>query len=173
MIATLLPLLAEGPKWTDKMTAIGTAVVAGGVAITAVGAWFAYVQLREARADRQVQVLSEFGRRWDDPLLWEARAMQFDYTNEQLAEIVDRWFTSQDPSAREVPLLLRVPNFFEDISVMVEAGHLELDYVARAMRSLALGQWEYWQLAIEKMREHAPSSYAEFERLVRDLKRAD
>lgn len=163
---------AASPTWTDKVTAIGTAIVAGGVLVTAAGAWFAYHQVKAARDDRHVQVLSEFARRWDDPLLWEARTKQFDLTNKQLADLVGRWFDSKDPSARDVPLLLRVPNFFEDIAVIVEAGNLELKYVARSMASLVIGQWDYWELAINKMRETAETSYVEFERLVSDLQAA-
>jgi hypothetical protein len=162
-------VLDSGPSWTDKTIAIGTAIAAGGFVVTAIGAWFAYDQVKETRRDRHIQVLSEFGRRWDEQLLWEARERQFLYTDEQLAARVDKWFKTQDRDVSDVPILLRVPNYFEDLAIMVEAGRLEVKYVAQAMGSLALRMWEYWAPAVEKMREQAPTSYTQFEKLVGEL----
>jgi hypothetical protein len=66
--------------------------------------------------------------------------------------------------------MLRVPNFFEDVALIVEAGSLDLDLAWRAFGDLAIDAWEYWEPAILVLREDDPDSYAEFAGFVEDLK---
>jgi hypothetical protein len=136
--------------------------------VGAVAAWFAFDQVKETRRDRHIQVLSEFGRRWDEDLLSEARSKQREYDDVELAGEVRKWI--RDPSAAaDVPILLRVPNYFEDLAIMVECGRLEREYVARSFSMLAVREWEYWERAVNEMRIDAPDAYTEFEGLARAL----
>jgi len=164
---------SDTPVWWLVGATFALVAVTAGLAYAALRALgqlkLAVEQLDEVRRDRHVQVLSDFGRRWDEPHLWEAREKQFGIASDRLRDLVGVWFARRDRSASDVPILLRVPNFFEDLSIMVEAGKLEVKYVALSMGSLALGMWDYWQPAIEKMRETAPTSYTQFEKLVGDL----
>lgn len=142
----------------------------GATVFLAAAAWFALGQLREVKKDRHIQVMSDFGRRWDEPHLWEARERQVEISDEELALLVERWFTKGDPEAKEVQLLLRVPNFFEDLALTVEIGSMELRTVDLWLGSVIDRMWNYWSPAITKMRESRPTSYAQFERLVLDLR---
>ena len=168
---TLASLLAENaPRWTDKVSAIATAVAAVFAIFAAVGAWFAFDQVKESRRDRHVGVLSEFGRRWDGEQLTTAREKLLSYSSEDLVAAVDEWLTlpiEEEPS--DVPMLLRVPNFFEDLAIMVDLGRLELKYVAKSFKASALTEWPYWEPVVTRMRERDPEAYTEWETLVQQL----
>src|SRR4051794_4472514 len=92
----------------------------GATAFLAAAAWFALGQLREVRTDRHIKFMSDFGQRWDAPHVWDARERQAGVSNVELADLVRLWYTTRDESAKEVPILLRVPNFFEDLALTVE-----------------------------------------------------
>jgi len=164
--------IAASPSWTDKVTAIGTAAVAAGLLVTAIGAWFAFDQVREAWRDRHIQVISDFSERWDQPLMSEARELASSLSSEDLAAAVAAWIAGPADPAVDVPKLLRVPNFFEDLAMMVECGRLEVSYIARSFGSSARGEWGYWEKAITTLRREQEDVYVEFEKLVRDLERA-
>jgi hypothetical protein len=67
------------------------------------------------------------------------------------AAIAGKWLA--DPTKRSaVPILLRIPNYFEDLAIMVEEGHLDLEFVAKGFSALALWEWDYWKEAISLMR---------------------
>jgi hypothetical protein len=128
-------------------------------------------QLEEVKRDRHLQVLGDFGIRWDSGPVWEARQKLMEVPNsDDLAELVGEWYATRDPSAKDVQLYLRVPNFFEDLALMMEAGQLDYEWFRRNMRSVALDTWKYWEPAVTKMRERRPSSYIEFEGLVKRLR---
>lgn len=158
------------PSWTEVVTAIGTAVGALAIVLAAFGAWFTYKQLRETRRDRHIQVITEFAGRWDDERLLEARELIQDYSATELAELARAWLAPPREKATEhFPKLQRIPNFFEDLAILVDCGNLELIWVAKSFHGLALREWAYWQPAIEVMREYEPETYVEFETLVRKL----
>jgi hypothetical protein len=169
LAATVVLLTETGPNWAEKVTAIGTAVAAVGIVVAAVGAWLAFNQLRETRRDRHIQVLTEYGRRWDDDRIAEARLEVQRFTSLELADEVVKWLTPPREEHSPMPILLRIPNFFEDLAIMVECGRLQIGLVARSWLPAAVREWEYWSDAVEKMREYEPTAYVEFEKMVRDL----
>lgn len=146
------------PLW---LTAIATCVLAAGV-------FLAWLQLVEARKQRQIQVLSDFGQRWDSERLVEARDKQAGYDSTDLAERVAEWLLAP-ADAPDVRTLLRVPNFFEDLAIMVDLGELKIDYVAKAFKASAEREWAYWHDAISAMQNDTPASYSQFEALVNRL----
>jgi hypothetical protein len=181
-------LAANSPLWTDKAIAIGTLVAALGFVLAAIGAWFAYDQIKETRRARHVELISDYGGRWDGEGLTEARDLQRHYFDDELADAVELYFaygSSSNPRKpplfhlprivrrlrpdTDVPILLRIPNYFEDLAVMVEYGHYELGVVANAFSSLAISEWTLWEPAIARMRTSDSQSYREFERLIERL----
>jgi hypothetical protein len=178
---TVAPLLASAPNWADKVTAVGSVLAGLGFLGTAAGVFVAARQLGatrrqvdESRRDRQAGVIAEWGRRWDDDRMSQARSRALRYDNVELAELVARrnqrgW--SVTPSLartvrrRELQVLLRVPNYFEDLGLMVEYGGLEVDLVAKMIGALALHEWRRWELAVAEMQKASPSSYSRFQRL--------
>jgi hypothetical protein len=118
-----------------------------------------------------VQLIAELGRRWDEEKLAEARTKLLAFDDVQLCEEITGCLAS--PEGSDLYVLLRVPNFFEDLALMVESGGVDEELVNRAFRDLTLGQWEYWEKAIVAMRESpriGAGSYSQFERLATQLK---
>lgn len=163
---------ATAPNWADKLTAISSAVAAGGVVIAAIGAWLAFGQVKEVRRDRHIQVLSEFTTRWDSEDVVSAREEQLKYDKSTVATELKKWVDKSETPTADVALLLRVPNFFEDMAIMVECGSLELEYVKRAWGQATLRMWAYWKPAVQELRGYSSTAYTEFEKLAQKLEKA-
>src|SRR5881275_3234816 len=104
-------------------------ITAGSTLALAIGASWALASLRETRRDRHVQVLTDYGRRWDSEEITEARQKQLQCGDDvALAELATKWLN--DPSsAPDFYVLLRVPNFFEDLAVISKGGRLDMRLV--------------------------------------------
>jgi hypothetical protein len=149
-------------------------VTACGAVAAAVAAHLALGQLDETRRDRHVQVIADLGRRWDGPELAAARRKQLEYLSVPLSRKVEQWLGHPDTDSEAMLLLLRVPNFFEDLAVMVESGSLDLRLVGKVFKSIAVMHWRYWEPSIRVIRDrHGPRAYAQFETLVRQLEKLD
>lgn len=140
-------------------------------AVLALAALRALGQLSESKTDRHLQVLSDFGRRWDEPSLVEARTKQWEIPNDQLLGLVTKWFEHREPKDSPVPLLLRIPNYFEDLAITVDAGNLDMKIVVRPLGHLVVDMWQYWGAPIYEMRKYEPRAYIEFEALYREVRR--
>jgi hypothetical protein len=134
--------VATAPNWAEITTAVGSALTGltlGGVVFTA---WLGLKQWKGSRHDRQVNVITNLGLRWDDPRLEESRAQCLRYDSGQLANRIAAFWARRDhedprlsrilldrlgarlvsslanrppPETEEYHLLLRIPNFFEDV----------------------------------------------------------
>jgi len=169
-----MAVVAMAPNWADQLAAFGTLMTAFGAVAAAIAAHLALGQLDETRRDRHVQVIADLGRRWDEPELAAARRKQLEYLSVPLSRKVEQWLAHPDTDSEAMLLLLRVPNFFEDLAVMVESGSLDLSLVGKVFRSIALAQWRYWEPSVRIMRDyHGPRAYAQFESLVRQLEKLE
>jgi hypothetical protein len=161
----------------------GTIALAAVTAVLAIAAWRALSQLTEGRTDRQVQVLIHLGERWNSEMMSEALLIEATHTKEGLAHLVERawrehdgWFfkgrakRAKDRANRELVILLRVPDYFEDLAVLAERAHLDMRDVGLIFKGVVLDEWDLWELAIAKLREGDPYSYTQFERLVTDMR---
>ena len=170
-MGVLVYAFAAGSTWAEKLTAIGTVVIAGGVLIAAAGAWLAWNQLRETRRDRASELISNFGARWDEPRLFNARAKRRELGRDGVLEAVRAWLADRSDPESPVPEILQVPNYFEDLAIMAEFGSYDLRLVAKGFSGLAFWEWDYWAESIEEIRQNLDAqAYVEFERLVNDLK---
>jgi hypothetical protein len=163
------------PNWAAQLAAIGTLVTAAAAVAGAIAAYLALGQLEETRRDRHVQVIADLGRRWDDAQLAAARKKQLEYLSVPLSWKVEQWLAHPDTDSEAMLLLLlRAPNFFEDLAVMVESGSLDLRLVGNVFKGLALSQWLYWEPSIRIIRDYRePEAYTQFEALVRQLEKLD
>ena len=169
-----MAVVALAPNWADQLAAFGTLVTACGAVAAAVAAHLALGQLDETRRDRHVQVIADLGRRWDDAQLAAARKKQLGYPSVPLSRKVEQWLAHPDTDSEAMLLLLRVPNFFEDLAVMVESGSLDLRLVGKVFKGIALAHWQYWEPSIRIIRDYRePDAYAQFETLVRQLQKLD
>jgi hypothetical protein len=75
-------------------------------------------QVREARLTRHAQTLLDLSRRWDEPDMVEARKAVASYaTSGDLRAAIDRFHRTNDD---RYYVLMRVPNFLEDLAVLVD-----------------------------------------------------
>lgn len=119
-------------------------------------------------------MLSEFGRRWDEPRLSAARKLQLTLDDDALTKLFRENYGTASAERDKLLLLLRVPNYFEDLALMVKLGDLNMDNVELAVGSRTLQAWSYWKGAIAVICASDRSSYAEFRWLVKELeKRAE
>ena len=87
ILTTLLAEATDKPVWFLFGATVVLAMVTAAVAGAAI---YALRQLAEVRVDRDVQVLADFGRRWDEALLTEARELDLEYTRDELMEIPEK-----------------------------------------------------------------------------------
>lgn len=157
--------LVAAPKWTDKLTAIGTAVIAGGVLFAATGAWLAWVQLRDTRRSRAIEIIANYAARWDEARLSAARTKRVDMGTGAVAKAVDAWVEDRNAPS-DAPVLLRIPSYLEELAIMVEFGGLDIEFVAKNFSAIVLYEWDYWKPMITKIRDELDrEAYVEFEKL--------
>jgi hypothetical protein len=66
-------------------------------------------------------------------------------------------------------VLLRIPNFFEDLATVVQAGTLDIERVSKNWKAVATIEWDYWSMAMARIRKEDPYDYSQWEKLVRDM----
>jgi hypothetical protein len=69
---------------------------------------------------------------------------------------------------KDIIILLRVPNYFEDAATVAKAGSLESSVITDAFGSVAKNEWALWKPTITKLQENDEGAYAEFERMAEE-----
>ena len=165
VLAILLAETSDKPVWALFWATVGLAVVTAGVVVAA---FRALGQLTETRMDRHLQVIGELGRRWDADDLVTARNKVLPYDEVQLAEEVAKCLAK--PGSGELQVWLRVPNFFEDLALMVELGGLDMRPVDLAFGYMVKRGWQHWEPSIIEMRKtRGADLYAQFEALAKQV----
>jgi hypothetical protein len=172
----------EASAWFIAGGTFLLAAVTGGLAIAAWKALgqldVATQQLRDAKQDRHLRALADFALRWDAPPISEALQMEPDYPNMKLARLVRHsQYEGSHPlrkrrkrsANRKLVVLLRVPNYFEDLSSVTQSGGLDIKLISRDFKGLALIAWDHWQPAIMQFRRFDPKAYCEFEWLMQQM----
>jgi hypothetical protein len=162
-------LVAVAPTWADALTGVGTVVLALGVLI-------AVYQLGELKRDRHLQWISEMSRRWNEEKLEASRIALREYDSSTVAKKVGRWLRGEGEDETEMTVLLRLPDFFEDVALGVERGRIEIAVVWEALSGPVSKWWEFWEEAVVVFRQtDAPTyhpdaaAFSQFQRLARDL----
>ena len=154
--------------WTDKTLALATACLAFFTLLLFAGVLVALNQLNESRRDRHIQVISDFGRRWDSARMAKALGLQRTIPGDEAAKRVAAWLndTTKHP---EAATLLMVLNFFEDLAIVVEEGELDIELVSRTMGAIVLTQWKYWEETILYMQQGRATNYSRFTQMAKEL----
>jgi hypothetical protein len=178
----LLADVTNTPVWWLFGATLGLATVTGCLAIAAFKALgqlsVAVEELEEVKRDRHVQVFSEMGRRWDCREMSEALIKEVDYTPKRLVRLMRRAAAPEtcNPLAsrrkrraeKAWVVLLRVPNYFEDVGTIAKAGTLEAAVIAEAFGGVAYDEWQLWGSVVKKLQETDPKAFEEFERLAKE-----
>jgi hypothetical protein len=91
-------------------------------------------------------------------------------TPQKLREHLKAIYTKNDPATYE---LLRVPDFFEDVAVMVKSRTIPFKMIRRSWGMPIVLLWRHWKLAVMSIREmqQQPTAYENWERLAARLER--
>jgi hypothetical protein len=144
------------------MTAIGSVVTA---AVVVVALLIAIWQVFEARRTRHGEVFFDLSRRWDEELLKEARYNEAKSPTPEALR--DRLRDLRKKRAEEYYILVRVPNFIEDLAIMIERKIVSYDDVLASLGTPVLAKWERWEPSVMFEREvsERSSAYEHFELL--------
>ena len=75
------------------------------------------------------------------------------------------------PDAVDYNLLLREPNFFDDLGAQEMLGGVTLQWIELTMKDIVLSRWDLWSLTIEELNQiDGESTYANFERLAQRVR---
>jgi hypothetical protein len=184
MLATLVADVTDTPVWFLFGATVGLALV---TLLLFLAAWRALgdlevgikqlavtvQQLQEAKIDRHIQVWMDFGKRWDDPALTEAQVLAPNFSRVELARTVDtayrgrsRWNPIKNRRTQRanvyLNVLLRIPNFCEDLGAVVRKGTLDLEMVSKSYKAVATVDWDYWAQALARIRQEDPYAYLEW-----------
>jgi hypothetical protein len=160
-----------------------TAALALVTAALVVAAWKALGALQAAVDDRHADVFSELGRRWTGAEMTEALIREMDFTREELAALFteESIEKSDDPEleqmrliqARDLVILLRIPDYFEDAVITAEAGCLSRERLKDHIGGIASEKWDKWSLAVAKLQEADDLAFVKFEALAKEVKADD
>lgn len=150
----------EATGWATLLTLI----------VFAVGTVFAYMQLRQAVQGRLASAMADLSRRWDEPLMAESSRLAAALDPDQLQGRIEYLWRNSDP---EVDAFMRVPNFFEDLGVMIATGAMPFDPIRRSLGGTVIYEWEHWEPTIMWLRgdEEYDLVYENWEELMKKMRR--
>ena len=125
----------------------------------------AYLVWKAAEKARHAALMAELSRRWDEPTLSESRRFM-DSLGTNLRATFQRWDDVQDPRSY---ILERVPNFFEDLSVLEQVGAIDFEMIRMSLGRSVVEVWEIWEPTIRYRRKKFGDDeeiYGNFEKLV-------
>jgi Domain of unknown function (DUF4760) len=141
--------------WQATVAAIATSVAALGLVAAAIGVYQAKrqigqakTQIEEAKRARIAQMGADLSRRWDEDNLVEARAE----TKRDTEHLLERVKYLHSNTEVEYHKLLREPNFFEDLGILVDEGVVEQRFVKRSLGSTVDYRWKLWAPSVAYLR---------------------
>jgi hypothetical protein len=153
--------------WPEIVTAAGTGVLAA----TALAALIiGYSQVLEASRSRTATLMADLSRRWDNELV-EPRRLMGVYGRELEAWV--RYFYEEDDESFYI--LERIPNFFEDLAVLRQAGAIPIEMIEQSLGWTVWAMWERWAASIQFLRGTAEQPdpdpvYRMFEGLAHEMR---
>jgi len=107
--------------WTDVVIAVAAALTFVVLLAAAICAWF---ELRHRERDREAQLLADLSRRWDEESLTEPRQLVEEYKERN--KLKQAMVNFRDKNDKEAYVLLRLPDFFEELGLLVRNKCLSL-----------------------------------------------
>jgi hypothetical protein len=154
------------PNWADIATAI-----AAGTALIGI-----YVAWRTAERARHATTLADISRRWDEPLLVESRqlAARYGIALRDWVEYLDQDVEDLAPEeAANLYKLQRIPNFFEDLAILEQAGAITFNMIQKSLGWTIVKTWDRWRPAVDYLRDTKEPDpvYSHFQHLAERMRR--
>ncbi len=157
----------SSPTWTDVTSAVASILT---LAIVLIGLLIAWHQLGEAKRTRRAGIMIELSKRWDEtPLVESRRAFHEKYGSpEKLGEAMERLYSAKSD---ELYMLLRLPDYLEDLAILVEEGGTAKDVVRKSLGSVITTWWTRWEPAVRVIRAvDGDTVYEHLERLAEQMR---
>ncbi len=152
--------------WTD----IGTFAVAAATFGLLVAALFvAWHQINQSREATQAQLMADLSRRWDEEQLVESRRTMESYVmSEGLLDAIQRLILNHDP---EYYVLVKIPNFFEDLKILYDRKGVRLDAIRDSLGGACIHHWRQREPAVKFLQTDRRQTYEHFEALAKLLEK--
>lgn len=150
-------------QWTDVATAWASMVAAGVAVLGLIGLAIAAIEAartrraalaanqatlaatQEAVKTRSAGLMADFSRRWDEPLLAQSRRLAGSYAPDRLQRRMEYLINQNHGDA---DILLRNPNFLEDVAILVEGDALPFEMVRKSLGAAVEDEWNHWEQTI-------------------------
>jgi hypothetical protein len=176
-------VLETDPALPNIAAALGAWISALATVGLAVAAFLALGSVREARAARNAVAAMDLSRQWDsdESLDLRRRVTQLarqgpDGTAyappgpEAFKSSFEKLAANNDP---EYGVLLRQPNFLEDIAILVKHHGIDFDIVNDSLGYNIAYWWSLWKPTVDQLRRSQPLIYKEFEQLAKRIAAID
>ena len=166
LLLTLLDWVTDLPVvfWT----AVSASAAVLGLVVLGVALLVALSQTRVAVQSRHAALMADLSRRWDEEPIGEARRL-VDLLGPRFPAVIAQWDAAKDPRSYMVE---RVPNFFEDLSVLEQVGAIDFEMIRMSLGRTVLEIWEIWEphIVAQRRRWDDPEIYLHFELLMKKMK---
>jgi hypothetical protein len=137
----------KGPNWAEIVTGVSTFLLA-------VGAFMALLAILEARRARHAETITEAARRWDDQTLRHLRSrVQTVIAEEGEEGLRDHMLGLRAASAKEYFELLAIPDYFEDLAIMMNYRAVTFRMVDDSLGITVCNYWRLYSPFVTKLRE--------------------
>ncbi len=152
--------------WTDIVIAVSSALTL----IVLICAF--YIAKREIKCidkTREAEILTELSKRWNEEQLTESRKTARNYKGS--AELKDALETARKKNIKEYYRLVRIPDFFEALGVLVNSSCLDKQLTIDLFGSAIEHYYELYKPSIEYLRDfhNDKNIYKWFDNLVTDI----
>jgi hypothetical protein len=151
------------PSWIQAAASI----------VLAIGVLASAYQLIESRRARFAQAAAAMSERWDSAEMLETRAtLDWFKDGEELRDQIAAKYSDPKGSPLDLDILLREPNFFEDLGEMLRSKGIRLSWIDSTMNVVVVDRWTLWQPSAEFLRsldQRGPPIYELFEFLAKRM----
>jgi hypothetical protein len=164
-VVVAVALAARGTDWAAWVTAVATTALAAGVL-------YAKDAVDDAKKTRHAQLVLEIDKLWNAAAMVEAGKLYGRYSDEKLAQLVDRMFDRYAEAAtpeevEDYEALAALANLIETTGAIMADGGLTEGVIYDVWGGPIAEVWTAWEKALPRMREHLgePDLFRHFEDL--------
>jgi hypothetical protein len=140
MVSQIPPTVAsQTPEWLAAWSTLALAIL--GLAV--------FWQVRQNRKTREVEILSELGRRWDSVEMVKARS-EVDRLHKD-GTLAEKVLELRSDGDEQYQILMREPGHLEDLGVIFYHGGIKGKTLFASMGLLIPERWDKWQDAIGQL----------------------
>jgi hypothetical protein len=175
VIVAFHPAIAVSTDWfssgawtAERLIALGTMIVAAGVAFTG-------IQIRDGRKARNVEFARSLAETWDSPDFRRSRDLMRNHpsgTPEGVATLVQAMRDAiADDDSDDYYDYIRIMNFFEQMGVAFKHHRQGVKVLNQMIGGTIVDYWELWKLVIPELWSDQPRCGENFRDLATKLER--